>query len=42
MIILQIIEIELILSDLEIVQNRINKMGKKIEMAKDKKEIKRL
>ena len=36
---IEIIEVELILSDLEIVQNRINKMGKKMEMAKDKKEI---
>lgn len=36
---IEIINVELILSDLEIVQNRINRMGKKIEMTKDKKEL---
>ena len=36
---IEIINIELILSDLEIVQNRINRMGKRIEMSKDKKEL---
>ena len=36
---IEIINVELIMSDLEIVQNRINKIGKKIEMTKDKKEL---
>lgn len=36
---IEIINVELILSDLEIVQNRINRMGKRIEMSKDKKEL---
>ena len=36
---IEIINVELIMSDLEILQNRINKIGKKAEMAKDKKEI---
>ncbi len=36
---IEIISVELILSDLEIIQNRLNKFGKKIEMTKDKKEI---
>jgi len=35
---IKIINVELILSDLEILQNRISKIGKKMEMAKDKKE----
>ena len=35
---IEIINVELIMSDLEILQNRINKIGKKMEMAKDKKE----
>ena len=33
---IEIINVELIMSDLEIVQNRISKLGKKMEMAKDK------
>lgn len=32
----EIINIELILADLEIVENRINRIGKKVEMSKDK------
>ena len=36
---IEIINVELIISDLEIVQNRINKIGKKAEMTKDKKEL---
>ena len=36
---IEIIKTELILSDLEIIENRISKLGKKMEMAKDKKEI---
>jgi len=35
---IEIINVELIMSDLEILQNRISKLGKKMEMAKDKKE----
>ena len=34
---IEIINVELILSDLEIVQNRISRIGKKVEMTKDKK-----
>ena len=36
---IEIINVELIMSDLEIVQNRISKLGKRIEMSKDKKEL---
>ena len=36
----EIIDVELILSDLEIIENRINKIGKKASMSKDK-EIKK-
>jgi len=36
---IEIINTELILSDLEIVDNRISKLGKKAEMAKEKSEI---
>ena len=36
---IEIINVELIMSDLEIVTNRLNKMGKKAEMTKDKKEL---
>jgi len=36
---IEIINVELIMSDLEILQNRINKIGKKMEMTKDKKEL---
>ena len=36
---IEIINVELIMSDLEIVQNRINKIGKKAQMTKDKNEL---
>ena len=36
---IEIINVELIMSDLEIVTNRLNKIGKKVEMTKDKKEL---
>lgn len=36
---IEIINLELIISDLEIVQNRINKIAKKCQMTKDKKEL---
>ncbi len=36
---IEIINVELIMSDLEIVQNRISKIGKKADMTKDKKEL---
>ena len=36
---IEVINVELILADLEIIQNRINKIGKKGEMTKDKKEL---
>ncbi len=36
---IEIINVELILADLEIIQNRINKIGKKADMAKDKETI---
>jgi len=36
---IEIINTELILADLEVIDNRIQRMGKKMEMAKDKKEI---
>lgn len=36
---IEIIKTELILSDLEIIENRISKLGKKIDMTKDKKEL---
>lgn len=36
---IEIIKTELVLSDLEIIENRISRIGKKIDMAKDKKEI---
>ena len=36
---IEIINVELVLSDLEIIDNRIGKLGKKIEMTKDKKEL---
>ena len=36
---IEIINVELIMSDFEIVQNRIARIGKKMEMAKDKKEL---
>jgi len=35
---IEIINTELILSDLEIIDNRISRLGKKVEMSKDKKE----
>ena len=36
---IEIVNVELILSDLEIIQNRINKIGKKADMTKDKEVI---
>ena len=36
---IEIINVELIVSDLEIVENRLNRIGKKAEMTKDKKEL---
>ena len=36
---IEIINVELVLADLEIVQNRINKIGKKAQMTKDKGEL---
>ena len=36
---IEIINVELIMSDLEIVEGRINKIGKKAEMTKDKQEL---
>ncbi len=36
---IEILNIELILSDLEIVNNRLNKLGKKVTMTKDKQEL---
>ena len=36
---IEIINVELIMSDLEIITNRLNKIGKKVEMTKDKKEL---
>lgn len=36
---IEIINVELIMSDLEIIENRINRIGKKAEMTKDKKEL---
>ena len=36
---IEIIDVELIMSDLEIVTNRLGKLGKKAEMTKDKKEL---
>lgn len=36
---IEIINTELILADLEIIENRIQRIGKKMDMAKDKKEI---
>lgn len=39
---IEVINVELILSDLEIVQNRINKIGKKAKMTNNKEEIKEL
>lgn len=36
---IEIINTELILADLETIDNRINKLGKKMDMTKDKKEI---
>lgn len=36
---IEIINVELIISDLEIIQNRMNKMGRKINLSKDKNEI---
>ena len=36
---IEVINVELVLADLEIILNRINKIGKKAEMTKDKKEL---
>lgn len=36
---IEIINVELVMSDLEIIENRINRIGKKAEMTKDKKEL---
>ena len=36
---IEIINVELIMSDLEIVENRLSRIGKKAEMTKDKKEL---
>lgn len=36
---IEIINVELILADLEVIQNRINKLGKKVSMTKDKNEL---
>lgn len=36
---IEIINVELILSDLEIVHNRLNKLGKKVSITKDKNEL---
>lgn len=36
---IEIINTELILADLEVIDNRINRIGKKMDMAKDKKEL---
>lgn len=36
---IEIINVELIMSDLEIIENRLNRIGKKAEMTKDKKEL---
>ncbi len=36
---IEILNVELILSDLEIVNNRLNKLGKKVTMTKDKQEL---
>ena len=36
---IEVINVELVLSDLEIVDNRMSKIGKKAEMTKDKKEL---
>lgn len=37
---IEVINVELILSDLEVVENRINKIGKKAKMANNKEELK--
>ncbi len=39
---IEVINIELILSDLEIIENRLNRIGKKAMMTKDKKELKEI
>ena len=36
---IEVINVELIMSDLEIIDNRINRIGKKADMTKDKKEL---
>jgi len=39
---IEVINVELVLSDLEIIQNRINKIGKKAKMTNNKEELKEL
>lgn len=39
---IEVVNIELIMSDLEIINNRINKIGKKVMTTKDKKDIKEM
>lgn len=39
---IEVINVELILSDLEVIQNRINKIGKKAKMTNNKEELKEL
>lgn len=36
---IEIINVELVLADLEVIQNRLNKLGKKVSMTKDKNEL---
>ena len=36
---IEVINVELVMSDLEIIENRINRIGKKADMTKDKKEL---
>lgn len=36
---IEVINVELVLSDLEMIENRINKIGKKVSMTKDKNEL---
>ena len=36
---IEVINVELVMSDLEIIDNRINRIGKKADMTKDKKEL---
>ena len=36
---IEVVNVELIMSDLEIIDGRLNRLGKKVEMTKDKKEL---